>query len=146
MHPERQSQARVVTAQRPTHVWHVDLTIVPTQMGFWCCWLPFAVPQCWPWCWWLGLVLDHYSRRIMGVAIFGNAPASVEIQSLLGRAIHAAGTAPKYLISDKGPQFWPTRGYAKWCRAHGIKPRFGAIGRHGSIAIIEPRLAITRAA
>src|SRR5262249_16367347 len=60
MHPARQLKARVVTTQRPNHVWHVDLTTVPTHMGFWCCWLPFAVPQCWPWCWWLGLPLDHY--------------------------------------------------------------------------------------
>jgi hypothetical protein len=27
---------RVVKARRPNHVWHVDLTIVPTQIGFWC--------------------------------------------------------------------------------------------------------------
>jgi len=26
---------RVVTAKRPNHVWHVDLTAVPTSMGFW---------------------------------------------------------------------------------------------------------------
>src|SRR5437667_228436 len=73
----------------------------------------------------------------MGLAIFRNEPGSVEIQSFMGRAIHASGTAPQYLISDKGPQFWPTRGYKRWCRAHGIKPRFWAIWKHGSIAIIE---------
>ncbi len=42
---------RVVTAKRPNHVWHVDLTAVPTSVGFWAPWLPFALPQCWPFCW-----------------------------------------------------------------------------------------------
>lgn len=36
---------RVVTAQRPNHVWHIDLTTVPTSRGFWVPWLPFALPQ-----------------------------------------------------------------------------------------------------
>ena len=25
----------------------------------------------------------------------------------------------------------------KWCKSHDIKPRYGAIGRHGSIAVVE---------
>jgi transposase len=39
---------RIVTAKRVNHVWHVDLTLVPTQLGFWTSWLPFSLPQCWP--------------------------------------------------------------------------------------------------
>ena len=38
---------RVVTAKHPNHVWHVDLTVTPTSVGFWAPWLPFAFPQCW---------------------------------------------------------------------------------------------------
>jgi transposase InsO family protein len=137
---ERQAKGRVVTAKRPNHVWHIDLTTVPTQTGFWCPWSPFALPQCWPFCWWIAIVLDHYSRRVMGFAIFRNAPKSVDVRTFLGKAVHAAGTVPKYIISDKGPQFWPTQGYRCWCRARGIKPRFGAIGKHGSIAVLERAL------
>ena len=37
---------RIVTAKHPNHVWHVDLTAVPTSVGFWAPWLPFALPQC----------------------------------------------------------------------------------------------------
>jgi transposase len=37
--------SRAVTAKRPNHVWHIDLTIVPIVSGFWTTWLPFAVPQ-----------------------------------------------------------------------------------------------------
>jgi hypothetical protein len=33
---------RVVIAKRVHHVWHVDLTLVPTQLGFWASWLPFC--------------------------------------------------------------------------------------------------------
>jgi len=45
------------------------------------------------------------------------------------------GRAPKYIISDQGAQFQEE--YRDWCKARGVKPRFGAIGQHGSIAIIE---------
>ena len=48
---------------------------------------------------------------------------------------------PKYLICDKGPQFW-CEGFKGWCRSKGIRPRFGAVGKHGSIAVIE-RLILT---
>ncbi|MGA2498792.1 MAG: hypothetical protein ABSH20_13700 [Tepidisphaeraceae bacterium] len=42
---------------------------------------------------------------------------------------------------DKGCQFW-CDGFKEWCRDNGINPRFGAIGRHGSIAITE-RMILT---
>jgi putative transposase len=132
-----EAKGRTVTAKRPNHVWHVDLTTMPTQLGFWCPWSPFAWPQCWPWCWWMAVVLDHYSRRIMGFALFRKPPTSMEVRSCLGRAIGGAGTAPRYLVSDKGSQFFPTAGYKKWCRQRGIQPRFGALGKHGSIAVLE---------
>src|SRR5262249_30161598 len=31
---------RVVTARHPNHVWHADLTTVPTSFGFWVPWFP----------------------------------------------------------------------------------------------------------
>ena len=36
---------RVVTAEYPEQVWHVDLTVVPTGPGLWAPWIPFALPQ-----------------------------------------------------------------------------------------------------
>jgi len=48
----------------------------------------------------------------------------------------AAGDAPKHLISDKGVQF-TQEGFEPWCRRRGIRHRFGAVGKYGSIAIIE---------
>jgi len=134
--PAARPSKRVVTAKVPNHVWHVDLTTVPIGSGFWVPWLPFTLPQRWPFCWWVAVVLDHYSRRVMGVAVFPEPPDSKMIRTLLGRAIRQAGTAPKYIICDKGSQFW-CDDFQRWARRRNIRLRFGAIGRHGSIAVVE---------
>ncbi len=39
---------KVVKAKLPNHIWHVDLTTVPTSAGFWVPWMPFAKHQRWP--------------------------------------------------------------------------------------------------
>jgi transposase InsO family protein len=128
--------ARVVTANRPNHVWHCDLTTVPTSFGFWCSWLPFSLHQRWPFCWWLAVVVDHYSRRIMGFAVFAQPPTSVAVRAFLGMAIRRAGAIPRHLITDQGTQFWD-QAFGRWCRRRGIQQRFGAVGKYGSIAVIE---------
>jgi transposase InsO family protein len=118
-------------------VWHIDLTVVPlTHGGLWTSWFPFSFPQCWPFCWWVGVVLDHYSRRAMGVAIFRSQPTSRQVRTFLGRTIATAGTAPKHLICDQGAQF-DCEGFRNWCERRDIKVRYGAVGRHGSLAVIE---------
>jgi transposase InsO family protein len=132
---------RVVTAKYPNHVWHIDLTAMPILAGLWTSWFPFSLPQCWPFCNWVAIVEDHFSRRIMGITAFTKQPNSLEVRSFLGRAIHKAGATPKHLICDKGVQFHCS-GFKDWCRRKNIKPRFGAIGRHGSIAVLE-RLILT---
>ena len=132
---------RVPTSRYPNHLWQVDLTTVAVGAGFWTAWLPFSLPLCWPFCWWIAVVMDHYSRRVMGITIFRRQPTSAEVRALLGRTMHKAQATPKHLISDKGSQFW-CDGFKEWCRDNGMKPRFGAIGRHGSIAITE-RLILT---
>jgi len=132
---------RVVTAKYPGHLWHVDLTTVPVT-GFWCPWFPLALPQCWPFAWWLGFVVDHFSRRVMGYAVFRKQPTSDQVRAMLGRAINAAGKAPRHLVCDRGHQF-DCDGFRRWCRRKGIHPpRYGAIGKHGSLAVIE-RLILT---
>lgn len=50
--------------------------------------------------------------------------------------MHHAQATPKYLISDKGKQFW-CQGFQDWCKRKGIRPRFGVVGQHGSIAVVE---------
>lgn len=127
---------RIVTAKYPNHLWHLDLTAVPIGGGFWCSWLPNALPQCWPFCWWAIAVIDPFSRRVIGFAVFRKVPNSQDVQEFLDNAIAKEGKAPKYIVSDKGSQFW-CASYKGWAKDKGIKLRFGAIGKHGSIAVIE---------
>jgi len=117
-------------------VWLTDLTTVPTSLGFWCSWLPFALPQRWPFCWWVAVAVDFFSRRVTGVAVFDQQPTSAAVRTLLGRAIRKAGTVPPHLITDQGKQF-TDGGLRRWCRRGGIHLRFGAGGKYGSIAVIE---------
>jgi len=127
--------ARIVTAKYPGHVWHTDLTVVPTALGFWIPWLPFAIGQYWPFRYWVVAVLDHFSRKCLMAHALRSQPSTDDVTSVLDTAIAIAGKAPKYIVSDQGSQFRDD--YELWCQATGIKPRFGAIGQHGSIAIVE---------
>ena len=61
---------------------------------------------------------------------------------MLGQAVATAGKAPRHIVCDQGPQFY-CDAFKRWCKRSGIKPpRYGAIGKHGSIAVIE-RLIFT---
>jgi putative transposase len=125
-----------VVAKYPGHVWHVDLTVVPTRAGFWAPWFPFSLPQRWPFCWWVAVVADQVSRAVMGFAVFPRSPSSDQIQRFLDRAIRECGSSPQYVVTDKGTQFW-CRTFKRWCRRHGIRPRYGAVGQPASIALVE---------
>ncbi len=125
-----------VMATHPDEIWHVDLTTVPTAAGFWVPWLPFTWPQAWPFCWWVAVVIDHFSRAVVGFAVFSRPPTSAEVQRSLGLAIRRAGHRPRYVISDQGRQF-RCKSFRRWCRRRGIRPRFGAVGEYGSLAVIE---------
>jgi putative transposase len=127
---------RIVTAKRPNHVWHLDLTTVPTSLGFWTAWLPFALPQRWPFCWWLALAVDHYSRRVVGFRALPQQPSSEAVSAFVQHAVREARVAPRHLVTDQGIQF-RCGGFRRWCRRRGIAQRFGAIGKHGSVAVIE---------
>ena len=79
--PDRTSEpahtGRVVTAKRPNHAWHLDLTAVPIARGFWTTWLPSSLPQRRPFCWWVAVAQDHFSRRIMGITGFKGQPNAI---------------------------------------------------------------------
>jgi transposase InsO family protein len=140
-HPFPQADARphggrVVTAREPNHVWHIDLTAVPIGSGFWCSWLPFAMPQNWPYCWWVAVVVDHFSRRIINVGVFANKPNCRVLCAFLGRTVRGTD-APKYIVCDRDSIF-DCDAFRRWVERYGIKPpRYGAVGQHGSIAVVE---------
>jgi len=79
--------------------------------------------------------MDHFSRRVVGTACWKTEPSTVEVITMLDTAIAATGNLPRHLISDQGSQF--REEYRAWCNERGVRPRYGAVGRHGSIALVE---------
>ena len=136
--PPRASGATdvVVVASTPNEIWHVDLTTVPTGGGFCLPWLPFSLPQRWPFGWWVAVVVDHFSRQVVGFAVFDKQPRSIDVRGFLGRAVVQVGAPPDTLICDQGSQFL-AEGFQKWCRRREIRLRYGAVGKQGSLAVVE---------
>jgi putative transposase len=130
------SLGRKIIAPSSDHTWHIDLTAVPTGLGFWVPRLPFALPQQFPFCWWVGVVVDHFSRRVMGIGVFAKRPNCREFCTFLGRTIGRTAQ-PKYILCDRDSIF-DCHAFRSWVKRKGIKPpRYGAAGKHGSIAVVE---------
>ena len=130
------ARTRAIRADYPNHVWHVNLTVVPTSAGFWAAWFPFSLLQVWPFCWWVAAVEDHFSRRIVGYAVFRKQPTSLDVRSFIGRAIGRNKAKCRHIITDRGGQF-DCKAFRKWCKRRNIRPRYGAVGKYGSIALME---------
>lgn len=133
--PRARKANRKIVAKHPNHVWHVDLTVAPVLGGFRIPWLPWALPPCWPFAFWVTVVLDRYSRCALAFDLSLRQPGQRQICLLLSRAERKAGTAPKAIITDQGEQFGAD--YRSWCEQRGVKPRYGAIQKSTSIAILE---------
>ena len=73
----------------------------------------------------------------MGFAVFKRKPSSEDVTAAMDRIILAEGVCPKHLIVDQGSEFKCEHFEDVWCEARNILPRFGAVGRHGSIAVVE---------
>jgi transposase InsO family protein len=130
-------KASRIVSKYPNHTWHADLTVVPISGGFWTNWFPNTLSQRWPVCWWQLNVVDHFSRRCMGFAVFKVRPTSGQVTKALDMIIKKENVKPKHIIVDQGSEFKCENFEQKWCKQHGIKPRFGAVGKHGSIAVVE---------
>lgn len=135
--PERRhAPSKRVIARYPHHAWHCDLTTVPTSMGFWTPMRPFSFWQRWPFCWWVVVLADQFSARILALAIFRRQPTTEEVRAFVARGVREVGVAPRYLVTDKGHQF-RDREFRGWCKRTGIRNVFGALGQFGSIPFIE---------
>jgi hypothetical protein len=73
----------------------------------------------------------------MGFAVFKSRPTSKEVTNALTRIMFAERMRPTHLIVDQGPEFKCDHFEHIWCKAMSILPRFGAVGKHGSIAVVE---------
>jgi transposase InsO family protein len=121
--PKSKTQ-RTVTARYAHHLWHIDLSLPRTSGGFCVPWVPFSLPQCWPFCFHLAVILDHFSRSIVAWTLLYKEPTAQAICRLLDQARDAVGRAPKYIVSDQGAQF--QHDYRTWCGAR--RGRRGARG------------------
>jgi len=112
-------QARSIPAWYPNHVWSIDTTTV-LSWGLW------SIRIC--------VVIDHFSRKVMSVTPL-EGPNAGWIISALESAIQEHG-APKHIISDQASVFTGDA-FAELLESWNVKPRFGAIGKHGSISVTE---------
>jgi len=111
--------ARSIPAWYPNHVWSVDTTMLY-------CWGLWAIHIC--------VVIDHFSRKVMAVVPL-EGPNAGWINNALESALEKNGP-PKHIISDQAHIFTGAV-FAELLGKYNIKPRLGAIGKHGSIAVTE---------
>jgi len=116
---EDKTEARSIPAWYPNHVWSID-----TTMMF--CWGLWPIHIC--------VVIDHFSRKVMA-AVPLEGPNAGWINNALESAIEKYGP-PKHIISDQGGVLIGNV-FAELMDTYEILHRFGAIGKHGSIAVTE---------
>jgi len=116
---EKNEEPRSIPAWYPNHVWSIDTT----EVKLWGLW-PIHV----------FVAIDHYSRKVMSVTPL-EGPNSGWIIDALEMAFQKYGS-PKHIISDQASVFTgaPFKDLLeKWK----VKPRLGAVGKHGSISVTE---------
>jgi putative transposase len=72
----------------------------------------------------------------MGEKVFLKCPSGFDVGKAFEEICYENGVSPKHLVLDHGTQFY-CKETLDWCRKRNIKPRFGAVGKHGSIAVVE---------
>jgi transposase InsO family protein len=110
-----------VRARFPHHVWMLDLTEIPGFLRL------FSFK--------LALVFDVFSRTPLGARVFLSEPTSRDIARLFEAAARRFGP-PRHSVSDQGPQFTAEK-FRHALERRGVRHRYGAIGKSGSIALIE---------
>ncbi len=68
-------------------------------------WPPYCAPPSKPFTWWIAVIVDHFSRRAVGFAVFPSQPSAKAMTRVLDRAIARVGDAPKYTVTGQGVQF-----------------------------------------
>lgn len=111
----------ILKANRPNHIWMMDITEIPSAFRLFT--FKFVV------------LLDVFSRFPVGAKLFFKEPTAKEVSEIIRTAVKQHG-GPKHYVSDHGSQFTSDHFRATLKRLE-ISQRFGAIGKYGSIAIIE---------
>ena len=114
-----EKQPRQIIARYPNHVWSVDRT----RVWRW---------RVWPT--WVLVAIDHFSRKVVANCPL-EGPNAGWVEEALEEAFLCHG-APKHLISDQEGVF-TSEVFRDLLWRWDVKQRFGAVGRHGSIAVTE---------
>ena len=101
---------RDFTATAPDHLWVSDITYIPTYAGFL----------------YLAVVLDAFSRRVVGWAMSSTLHTAVVLDAL---QMAAAQRRPAGVIhhADQGSQYGALA-FGQRCKALGVRPSMGARG------------------
>lgn len=110
-----------VKARFQNHVWMADLTEIPGLFHL------FSFK--------LAVVFDVFSRMPLAARVFLTEPRARVVANLFARASQRYG-APRHFVSDKGAQF-TARVFRRTLSRLSVRHRFGAVGKAGSIAVIE---------
>jgi transposase InsO family protein len=116
------TSGRAVRARFPGHVLMIDVTDLPSFLRIWA----FK----------LAVVLDVYSRMPLATRLCDTEPSAEDMAALVQQAVTARRPQGRHIVTDHGPQF--TAGvFRRMVARLGLRQRLGAIGRTGSIALIE---------
>jgi len=113
------TEARSIPAWYPNHVWSLDTT----RVLYWRIW-PIHV----------GVVIDHFSRKVMSVTPLEGPNAGWIFEAL--ETVFQKHGSPKHIISDRARVFIGDV-FTDLLDQCDVKPRFGAIRQHGSISVTE---------
>jgi putative transposase len=101
---------RRFAAERPDQLWVADITYIPTWAGFM----------------YLAIVLDVFSRRVVGWAIEAHLRTELVLQSLQ-MAISQRKPVSVIHHSDQGCQY-TSIAFGKRCEQFGVRPSMGSVG------------------
>ena len=102
---------RQFTAEAPDRLWVADITYVPTRAGFL----------------YLAVVLDVFSRRVVGWAIESHLRTELALQAL-NMALSLRRPQDVIHHSDQGIQY-TAYAFGKRCREWRVRPSMGSVGR-----------------
>jgi putative transposase len=97
-------------ASAPNQLWVADITYVPTWQGFI----------------YLAVVLDVFSRKIVGWSMDEQMPAGL-VTAALDMALHARRPESVIHHSDQGSQYTSVE-FGNRCREMGVRPSMGTVG------------------
>lgn len=101
---------RIFSADRPNQLWVADVTYVPTWTGFV----------------FLAVVLDAFSRRIVGWAMATHLRTQLVLDAL-NMALSQRRPGDVIHHPDQGSQY-TSIAFGQRCRRHGVRPSMGSVG------------------